>query len=96
MVQRPCPRCGTPCSVERCPNCGADVPPSVEAILAGGELLTHGRPEPVGEPFTPAPPHVKDVAYRTVEIPVSGYSKGAYLIEVRVNGKTFSRPVSLF
>jgi hypothetical protein len=33
---------------------------------------------------------------RTVELPVSGYAKGAYLIEVRVNGKVFSRPVSLF
>jgi hypothetical protein len=33
---------------------------------------------------------------RTVELPVSGYAKGAYLIEVRVNGKAFSRPVSLF
>lgn len=33
---------------------------------------------------------------RTIELPVAGYSKGAYLIEVRVGGKAFSRPVSLF
>lgn len=72
MEQRPCPRCGAPCSVEQCPACGATVPPSAEAIVAGGELLTHGRPEPEADP-TPAPqpqPHGKDEADRTVEIPI--------------------------
>lgn len=73
MVQRPCPRCGAPCSVEQCPACGANVPPSAEAILAGGELLTHGRPEPETDaaPRPPiTPPHGKDEADRTVEIPI--------------------------
>lgn len=71
MVQRPCPRCGTPCSVEQCLVCGATVPPPAEAIVAGGELLTHGRPEPEpGASAPPAPPHGKDEADRTVEIPI--------------------------
>lgn len=49
------------------------MPPSAEAILAGGELLTHGRPEPEADasPRPPiTPPHGKDEADRTVEIPI--------------------------